>query len=257
MVLFDGSMATMVAGEVADRSRPGWCELHCYRYPDTLRAVHDAYIQAGCDVIKTCTFGVNSVAFHDNEVCHIINQAVAVARERVWTSGRIVRVAGDIGPIDRRVCHDVPQLTALYGELVKQLVDAGVDIVYIESVVDEVAGKCALEAALKYSQGQEIMMTAIPGFVKDPGWALEMYRAGANVVGYNCGTTPAVYPSLASALERLEVPYALMPPVVDGDERQWQQATTEILCKCAPVVMGGCCGTTPQLLKKFKKLQIV
>lgn len=180
IVVLDGAMGTMIQtyklGEADFRgerfkSHPqelkGDNDLLCLTRPDVVRAIHDAYLEAGADVIETNTFSGTSIAQADYALEHVVydlNVAAAkIAREATdaftrKTPDRPRYVAGAIGPTNRTLSISpkvndpsfravtFDQVRAAYYEQARGLVDGGVDVLLVETIFDTLNAKAALVA---------------------------------------------------------------------------------------------------------------
>jgi len=180
ILLLDGAMGTMIQryklGE-ADyrgarftahpRDLKGDNDLLVLTRPDVIRAIHDAYLEAGADVIETNTFNATSIAQADygleDHVREINLVAAKLAREcaDAWTRRTPDKprfVAGALGPTNRTasISPDVndpgarnvrfDELTAAYGEAIAGLGEGGADLFLVETIFDTLNGKAALFA---------------------------------------------------------------------------------------------------------------
>ena len=98
-LFFDGGMGTMLqraglgAGDVPEK----WNISH----PEEITRVHRAYLDAGCDILTSNTFGVNTLKYSADEVEQMVRGAFECMREAEKQSGRDVYLALDIGPLGR------------------------------------------------------------------------------------------------------------------------------------------------------------
>jgi 5-methyltetrahydrofolate--homocysteine methyltransferase len=142
-------------------------DLLCLTRPDIIEAIHRAYVDAGADIISTCTFNANAVSMRDyatEDLCRDINRSGAALARRVADqafsrSGRRVLVAGSMGPTNkaasmspdianpamRDVTYD--DLFAAYTEQIEGLLDGGADLLLFETVFDTLNLKAGLAAA--------------------------------------------------------------------------------------------------------------
>jgi 5-methyltetrahydrofolate--homocysteine methyltransferase len=180
ILIIDGAMGTMIQSYKLDEADyrgaafaahthdlKGDNDLLVLTQPDVVRAIHDAYLEAGADVITTNTFNATSIAQADYELdgrVREINLAAArLARERAdaWTSrtpGKPRFVAGSLGPTNRTasISPDVndpgarnirfDDLVAAYGDAIEALAEGGADIFLVETIFDTLNGKAALFA---------------------------------------------------------------------------------------------------------------
>jgi 5-methyltetrahydrofolate--homocysteine methyltransferase len=183
ILILDGAMGTMIQGyrlgEDDFRGGPAGC-LHDHPHdlkgdndvlvltrPDVIRAIHDAYLEAGADIIETNTFSATSIGQADYRLegrAREINVAAArIAREcaDAWTARTPDKprfVAGAIGPTNRTasISPDVndpgarnvtfDELVATYTEAIEGLGEGGADLFLVETIFDTLNAKAALFA---------------------------------------------------------------------------------------------------------------
>ncbi len=266
MVLFDGAMGTMLqqAGLPQGAMPESW-NMEC---PDAIRSIHQAYLDAGCDVITANTFGANSQKCDATPYSapELVERGVRLAVEAVAKSGRMAKVAVDIGPTGRLLepLGDLPFETAytLFAEMAKAGEAAGADLVLIETMNDPYELKAAVLAA-KENTSLPVIATMIfdsrgrlltGGDVMAAVALLEGLRVDA--LGVNCGMGPEQMKGLleemlaCSSLPVVMNPNAGLPHCVDGctvfdtDPETFAQ-TMEELARMGAWGIGGCCGTTP------------
>ncbi|MDR1574744.1 MAG: methionine synthase [Treponema sp.] len=178
ILVLDGAMGTMIqsyrlgeadfrGGRFAAHHRPllGCNDILCLSRPDVISAIHEAYLEAGADIIETCSFNATAVSLADYGVealSYEISAAAAVlarrAAEKFSTPDKPRFAAGSIGstvksaslspdmndPAKRGIYWD--ELEAAYYEHVRGLLDGGVDILLVETVYDTLNAKAALSA---------------------------------------------------------------------------------------------------------------
>ena len=216
LILFDGAMGTMLqqAGLPQGTMPEGW-NVEC---PDAIRSIHRAYLDAGCDVVTSNTFGANALKCEGTPytAAELVGQGVRIAREAVEESGRPARVAVDIGPTGKLLepLGDLAFEAAytLFAEMAKAGEEAGADLVLIETMNDPYELKAAVLAA-KENTSLPVVMNPNAGLphcvdgctVFDTGPEAfaatmeELARMGAWGIGGCCGTTPA---HIAAVAER-------------------------------------------------------
>ncbi|HZI83277.1 MAG TPA: homocysteine S-methyltransferase family protein [Casimicrobiaceae bacterium] len=183
ILVLDGAMGTMIQSRKLDeadyRGAPacglsghgcdvkGDNDLLALTRPDVIRAIHDAFLAAGADIIETNTFNATRIAQADyrleGRVREINLAAARIARERAdaWsakTPDKPRFVAGALGPTNRTatISPDVndpgfrnvtyDDLVAAYGEAAGALIEGGVDLLLVETVFDTLNAKAALFA---------------------------------------------------------------------------------------------------------------
>ena len=184
ILLLDGAMGTMIQsyklGEAEYRGDrfaghthdvKGDNDLLVLTQPDVIRAIHNAYLEAGADIISSNTFNATSIAQADyrldGRVREINVAAAKLAREcaDAWTAKTRHQprfVAGALGPTNRTasISPDVndpgarnvryDELVAAYGEAIESLAEGGADLFLVETIFDTLNGKAALFALESY-----------------------------------------------------------------------------------------------------------
>jgi 5-methyltetrahydrofolate--homocysteine methyltransferase len=184
ILVMDGAMGTMIQryklGEAEYRGArfvghshdvKGDNDLLVLTQPDVIRAIHNAYLEAGADVISSNTFNATSIAQADyrleGRVREINLAAAKLAREcaDAWTARTPDKprfVAGALGPTNRTasISPDVndpgarnvryDELVASYGEAIESLAEGGADLFLVETIFDTLNGKAALFALESY-----------------------------------------------------------------------------------------------------------
>lgn len=273
-LFFDGAMGTMLqknglsAGEIPET----WNITH----RDIVYAIHKAYADAGCNIIKSNTFGANALKFKgtDYTVEEIVTSAIDIAKTAVSGKDKTF-VALDLGPTGKllKPYGELPFETAY--ELYKQQViagkKAGADLVLIETMGDTYEIKAAVLAA-KENCDLPIVVTMIfdesgklltGSDIKTAVFMLE--GLGVDAIGFNCGLGPRQMLSLLPELLKYSStplavnPNAGLPECVNGvtffnvTPEEFANDLKE-LAEMGVSLLGGCCGTTPEHLKEAVKL---
>jgi methionine synthase I (cobalamin-dependent)/5,10-methylenetetrahydrofolate reductase len=241
-----------------------------------VQKVHVAYLDAGCDLIETNTFGANRVKLSQhglaNDVARI-NQAGA-RLAKAAARGRVL-VAGAMGPLGCELTEHGPMTRddakQMFREQGAALVDGGVDILLLETfsnteellvALDAVSdlGDVAVVAQMTVNEHNE----TIYGERVDQALARVARHETATAVGLNCSVGPS---SMLSSLELVRAvtdkpisiqPNAGMPRSVEG--RQLYMSTPEYMAEYAKRffekgvrIIGGCCGTTPDHIREIAR----
>ena len=180
ILVLDGAMGTMIQGlglKEADfrglrfnehpQELAGDNELLTLTQPDSIRQIHNDFLEAGADIIETNTFGSNAIAQADyglESICFELNREAALLARGIadeWTKKTPNQprfVAGAIGPTPRTlsISPDVTdpaarsvtfdELYNVYREATLGLIDGGVDLLLIETIFDTLNAKAALVA---------------------------------------------------------------------------------------------------------------
>ena len=242
-------------------------------HPDRIAEVARSYFEAGSDIVNSNTFGANRLHFPDTEeLKSIIVSAVAHAREGMRLSGREDGfVALDIGPTGRllKPMGDLgfEEAVSIFAEVVRFGASAGADLILIETMSDTLEAKAAVLAAKEnsslpvcvttvYDAGGKLLTGGTPQSVIA---MLEGLKVDA--LGLNCSLGPVQMLPIAKALmEHASVPVICCPnaglprseggkTVYDLTAETFSEAMTEI-ASCGVHVLGGCCGTTPDFIRK-------
>ncbi len=236
IAIIDGAMGTMIQrykltegdyrGErFKDHPKDlkGNNELLQFTRPDVIREIHDAYLQAGADLIETNTFGATSVAQEDYGLAH-------VAREMNLAAARIARaaadaastpekprfVAGALGPTPRTASispdvndpgarnTDFETLRAAYHEQAMGLLEGGCDLFLVETIFDTLNAKAAIFALDEVMEATgERLPVIVSGTVTDasgrilsgqtvPAFWNSVRHARPIAVGLNCALGAAL-----------------------------------------------------------------
>jgi homocysteine S-methyltransferase len=245
------------------------------KQPALVQEVHEAYVRAGAEVLETNTFGANPVklsAFGLDERTEEINRAAAVIALRA-ARGR-ARVAGAMGPLGVRIEPWGPtsrkEAVAHFTRQARGLVEGGVDGIILETFSDLEELHSALLAARAVSDLPIIaQMTVREDGNTSYGTSVETIATrldewGVDVSGLNCSVGPA---PMLDAIERMaEVtnrplsaqPNAGLPREV-GDRRiylaspEYMAQYARRLIQSGAKLIGGCCGTTPEHIRRIRE----
>jgi methionine synthase I (cobalamin-dependent) len=283
LFLLDGAMGTQLIGLGIEPGKPS--EMLNFESPGLVMRIHKSYLDAGADAILTNTFGGNGItlARHglEDRVVDINSTGAQLARK---AAGKNKYVLGDIGPsgdfLEPLGSLQPEQLRGIFTDQAKALQAGGVDGFIIETMgaIDE--SVVAVEA-IKYS-GTNLPVLASMSFDKrgdefrtmmgvDVKTAVSsLVAAGADAVGFNCGTTTldeyvelakryidaakAVNPKVLVFAE----PNAGKPELLEGNAvykvtpDEFADAAQEIYA-AGITIIGGCCGTSPAHIEAVNK----
>lgn len=270
LLFFDGAMGTQLyAAGLPAGTGPDMANL---LMPDTVRAIHRAYLEAGSHILKTNTFSQSARRLSDtgSTVREVTAAAVANARAAIreaeadGISGPHF-VAIDIGPTGRLLSPlgdlDFDDALALFGETAQAGAAEGADCALIETMSDLYELKAAVLAAKQ--TGLPVLATVTVDAQGKLLTGADMHTVAAlleglraDAIGLNCGLgAQALLPCLKAlrahcGLPLIINPNAGMPQSVDG--RAVFQETPEDFAKAmerayeaGACLLGGCCGTSP------------
>ena len=269
-LLFDGGMGTML--QAAGMKAGALPELLNFSDPDVITSIQRQYVEAGCDVITSNTFGANAHKLDGAaSVEDVFASAVACAR-----AAGARYVAGDIGPIGALLrplgTMSFDEAYLLFKEEIEAGVKAGVDLFIIETMTDLAETKAAVLAA---KENSDLPIFATMTFEEDGRTflgtspeiaAITLDSLGADVVGINCSQGPAdLRPFAKRMLDVTDKPVLVQAnaglphvddegnTVFDIDAPEYAQAVAGMIEDGVGVV-GGCCGTTPEHMRLLKQL---
>jgi len=271
-VVCDGAMGTMLYSKGISLNRC-YDELNA-AMPQLVKEVHLAYVKAGAEVLETNTFGANQFRlqkFGLGEKVREINLAGArLARE---VAGDDLYVAGAVGPLGVRLeplgLTSRDEARAAFREQITALVEAGVDVIIVETMMDLNEAHQALRAAREVGQFPVIVQMTVQADGSTPTGTLpeDFARAldewGADLIGVNCSVGPA---AVQETLERIAAvtekrlsaqPNAGMPRTVEGRNLylcspEYMASYARRFIQTGARLVGGCCGTTPEHIKAIK-----
>jgi 5-methyltetrahydrofolate--homocysteine methyltransferase len=272
VLILDGAMGT----ELQKRGLPaGVCpEAWCLANPAAVGEIHAAYREAGADCIYTATFGANRIKmglYGLTNVRETNRELAAIARKTVGAKGL---VAGDIGPTGRFVAPfgDLPfeEAAALFKEQALGLLEGGVDLFVIETMMDIQEARAALIAVREISDLFTIVTMTYEKHGRtlngtDPVAALVTLQSlGADAVGCNCSSGPEAMLGMIAAMKpHAGVPLVAKPnaglPKLVGDATVFDMDAAAFaafggrFAAAGVNIMGGCCGTTPDHIRALRE----
>ncbi|MEP7148672.1 MAG: methionine synthase [Acidobacteriota bacterium] len=290
MIVFDGAMGSnlqalnLTIDDWGGANFENCSENLLYTRPDAIEAVHTSFLDIGCDVIETNSFGGSEVVLTEFGIAdktYDVNLKAAELAKRVAndysTKNKPRFVAGSIGPGTKlpTLGHiTYRDLTDAYREQVRGLIDGGSDLLIVETCQDLLQTKAALAAIFEHFEKHKIRIPVITQVtIETFGTMLNGTEIGAaltalepfpiDVIGMNCGTGPKQmadsfrYLCENSPLPVSVLPNAGLPEVKDGKQHYDETpesfaAQVEHFTKdFGANIVGGCCGTSPEHLKQL------
>lgn len=270
ILFLDGAMGTML--QAAGMPAGIGPDIFCLRNPDILRSIHRQYIEAGANIITTCTFGANRYKLSPGSDVAGTNRtlaSIAVAAAREGSPHGPVFVAGDIGPtgVFARPLGQVEpvEMIAAFAEQARGLAAAGVDAIIIETQFDLAEARLAVVGARQACDLPVMVSMTFENGVSLTGSTPEIFcetmlNMGVVAVGVNCSLGPDEMPPIVEELLRhstapvLVQPNAGLPALRDGKTifPLGPEAFAEKTARFATMggrLLGGCCGTTPDHIR--------
>ena len=242
--------------------------------PEAVFRLHQAYIEAGAQMIETNTFGANRFKLAPlglgDEVQRLNGRGVKIAREARESASREVLIAGSIGPlgIGVQARHPEPeQILSVFREQALALEERGVDLFVLEtfSYIEEVL--LAIEAIRSFSSLPIIAQLTYSeegttyGDIRPLLAASMLKDKGVQAIGANCTLGPqSLLPILAELTNAGAAAVSGMPnagfPKREGDRIVYPKSSPAYFAEFAREaaalgvrILGGCCGTTPAHLR--------
>lgn len=304
ILVLDGAMGTMIQSYKLTESdfrgdrfanfscdQKGHNDLLTLTKPDVIKQIHREFLQAGANIIETNTFNANAISLADYQLEDLVYelnyQAVINAREVVDEMNRKDAstprwVAGAIGPTNKTTSmspkvedpgyRDVSfdDLVKVYTEQIKGLVDAGVDVLLIETIFDTLNAKAAIFAAdqLLEERGLDIPIM-ISGTITDKsgrtlsGQTLEAFVTSMKndrllSIGLNCAFGAKDLVPFIQQLDTLLPVYVSVYPNagLPNELGEYDETPGTMLSDLRELlegrkinIVGGCCGTRPEHIK--------
>ncbi len=264
---FDGGMGTMLQERgLAPGELP---ELWNITHPDVIIDIHKAYLESGCNIITANTFGANRLKFDNLE--EIISCAVKNAKAATSEFDGDRYVAYDIGSLGKMLKPlgdlEFEDAVSLFADGIKIAEKSGADLILIETMNDSYETKAAVLAAKEnsdlpifvtcvYDENAKLMTGADPAAM-----AAMLEGLGVDALGMNCSLGPEqmikIVPKLVSetSIPVIVNPNAGLPKSVNGktvydvDAEAFSDYMVDIV-KAGATIIGGCCGTTPEFIRK-------
>ncbi|NDI14976.1 MAG: methionine synthase [Actinobacteria bacterium] len=289
VVVFDGAFGTYVQGKdlTADdfggQHLEGCNELLAVTRPDLIAAMHEDFLKVGVDALETATFGSFGTVLTEYGIAdrayEITLAAARIAREVANSfegDGRPRYVAGSVGPGTKlpSLGHiSFADLRDTYEEHARALIEGGVDLLLIETCMDLLQIKAAMQGGRRAMQamGREVPIQ-VQVTMETTGRMLVGTEIGAAltallamkpaVIGINCATGPAeMQEHLRHLAQHSPIPISVLPnaglpSVVDGKThydltpQQLAEFHRHHVHDLGITVVGGCCGTTPEHLRQ-------
>lgn len=278
VLLADGAMGTMLqaAGLSAGECPEEWNMTH----PDRVGDIHRQYLDAGCDLILTNTFGGSRLKlqrFGLGTLVEEVNRAgVQLARAIALEGTRIVASIGPTGELPEPYGEvSVETLVDVFSEQITAVVAEGVDLIWIETM-SELTEACAAITAAKASCQLPVIATMTfdrgsRGYhtlmgVSPADAARALYDAGADLVGANCGLGSDEIIEIIRAMREamptgalVAKPNAGLPQwsggrIIYPESPEWMTVRIPRLIEAGARIVGGCCGTTPDHLRMMARI---
>ena len=242
---------------------------------DVMVSLQQQYVEAGSNIVYAPTFTCNRIKLKEygleDQIEQMNHELIAISKEAVagkaYVAGNLTMTGEQLYPIGTL---QIEELISVYKEQVGYLLEAGVDLFVVETMMSLAETRACVIAikemcdlpiitSLTYNEDGRTL------FGTDPQTAVVVLQSlGADVVGVNCSTGPEQMVTILEQMREVaEVPLmakpnAGMPELVDGETiyamtpEEFANAGKLLIAAGAHVV-GGCCGTTPEHIRELKK----
>ncbi len=286
ILILDGAMGTMIqqqnlsAEDFGGEAYDGCNELLNVTRPDVIRMIHEAYLEAGADIIETNTFGATSIVLAEYEIADRARELnLAAARLAVEAANKYSTeewpryVAGAVGPTTKTLSVTggvtFDQLVDSYYEQTLALIEGGVDLILLETSQDTLNVKAAsIGVRQAFEESGKTLPIMISGTIEPMGTTL----AGQNIesfyislehlepisIGLNCATGPEFMRDHIRTLSSIAgTAISCYPNAGLPDENgHYHESPESLAAKMAGFaeqgwlnIAGGCCGTTPEHIR--------
>ncbi len=266
---FDGGMGTELIARGLEAGKSS--EEALFLHPQWVTDIHRAYIEAGANIIKTNTFGVNPLKQKNYE--EYVRRGVALAREAMGDREDLF-LALDIGPTGRMLAPfgdlSFEDAVEAFSGVVRAAADLPIDLILIETMNDSYETKAAVLAAKENSDLPVFVTNVYDSTCKTVTGSTPEVMAtileglSVDAIGVNCSFGPE---DMLKVVRRLVCttdlpvianPNAGLPRLSEGktvfDESP--EKFSEVMAEMAEIgvdILGGCCGTTPEHIRATVK----
>src|SRR5436190_17544647 len=297
VLLFDGGMGTQVQDrelgpdDFGGKRWEGCLDYLSVTRPDVVESIHQAYFDAGADVVETNSFQASALRFEEwglADRTQEINRAAASIARRVAdrvaaADGRPRFVAGSMGPSGMLPSSEDPDLGRLGFEQIQAgflpqawgLIEGGADVLILETCQDILEMKAQILAAREAMARTGRQVAIQCSVTLDPtgrmllgtdirGALATLEAMGADVIGLNCSTGPDLMRDAVRYLsQNASTPIHCIPnaglPINDGGRTLYPmkpdpmaETLHEFVATMGVNIVGGCCGTTPEHIRSLR-----
>lgn len=247
-------------------------ELWSLSHPDDMVDIHKSYFDAGSNIVCTNTFGANTLKF-GRKTEEIIAAAIENAKKAaaLCSSKGEKYVALDIGPLGKLLKPlgdlEFEKAVEIFSKTVKFGAAHGADLIFIETMSDSYETKAAVLAAKEscdlpvfasnaYGENGKLLTGASPAAM-----AALLEGLSVDAIGVNCSLGPKqLLGPIKELLSHSSTPIFAKPnaglPRNDGEKTFYDldadgfAKEMEEISGLGVSILGGCCGTTPEYIKK-------
>jgi 5-methyltetrahydrofolate--homocysteine methyltransferase len=283
ILIADGAMGSLLMARARELIKGKCPEFVNLSRPDILEEIATLYLEAGADIVQTNTFGGSPLKLSDygleDKTEEINRTAVEAVRKAVDKKGGKAYVSASCGPSGKMLKpYGNVEPEAMYDNFYRQLkvvIEAGVDIVCVETMTDTGEAALAVKAARALSPSIPVMATMTfdlkpRGFFTVMGVTIEkaareLEAAGADIIGSNCGNGIENMIKIAREYKQFTpLPIIIQSnaglPEIKDDEVIYPETPgfmaekSKELAMVGVSIIGGCCGTTPEHIRAIARM---
>lgn len=266
-IITDGAFGTYYAQKYNTLELP---ELANTKYPERVKEIHQEYLQAGAALIRTNTFAMNLEALSGEweKVRENIVEGIRLARTAVEETGKQAFIAGDIGPIGTGEAEE-------YCDLVRIFLEQGISVIAFETFgsLEEILPAIRLA---KEKEATVLVTFSVNqfGYTNRGLSARKLLERAFSIdavdgLGLNCGVGPGHMEKVMQTIEwkegklRIALPNAGYPRrhrgylLFNNQPAYFADALKDMGEKYALDIVGGCCGTTPDFIRRLAEITAV
>lgn len=277
-ILFDGATGSALLSEDNSVILPDILSL---KRPGIVLALHEEYLEAGCDVIETNSFNSNPLVFESfgskksaYECAKISAILAKKAANKFSTPEKPRFVAGSVGPIFNQngsLQQNEALLFEAYSTQIAALLEGGADLLIFETMQNIIQLNSALASAKKIKKDIPLIVSLSGKNGKTHTGTpfeeivLEISKHDLFALGLNCEDFAEIEKDAEIIKKTSPFPLSLMPNLgfpekINGKfvykttPAEFAGKMSELIQNFVPKIIGGCCGTTPEHLKKFAEM---
>ena len=272
ILVLDGAMGTQLLA----RGAKGCLELLNVDNAAEVSSLHEAYLETGADIITTNTVCADALCLaqyglqeRSYELARAGAELARAAADKYSTTEHPRFVAGSVGPTTRNLTlanDTTPEAVAeAYSTVIRALIDGGVDIILLESVMDARNATVAIEECRKINAEIPIVVSAVLSRIEGrvasgatiAKFMEDLPMEDVAVIGFNCtnGVKPieSAVRTLATISKKPIIAYPAAGQPLMAANRFCKEL--EQLCRAGALnIVGGCCGTTPEYTAQIAKM---
>ena len=279
IIVGDGALGTQLMQRGLKHGEPP--ELFNIERPEVLEEIAGLYLDAGAEIIETNTFGASPLRLRqfslETKFDELNRSAVEAVRRII---GDRAYIAGSVGPSAKKIKPygntSPEEVYDSFRVQIRALLDAGVDLICIETMMDVVEAVLAIKSAraldskipvmatMTFSKTPRGFFTMMGNSIQDA--AASLVTAGADIVGSNCGDGMEDMIGIAREFRKnTAAPIAIqgnagLPVAGENGKLIYKDTPEYVAGKAAELlelgvqVIGGCCGTTPDHIRAIRKM---